>query len=122
MGSRRSDASGNASIYKWLFELVGDAADIDFLRGELVALPTEALDGGGLALAVDAPDAFTANSEAQDLVRSINGAGTIIRPGYRGVRAGALYRRRDDGKRDFYLIAETGAYVVSSAGAELVGP
>lgn len=95
----------------WMVQLAGDTSDFSALAQSLTETDTNvSYDGQDYILTSDrfasADDAAAVRQKAEDMVALLNGGSRLALDATQSIRVGAVYRRRDDGRRDIFVFAE----------------
>jgi hypothetical protein len=99
----------------WFFQLSGDESDLNSLAESFTqSQPSIVLDDGEYFLVIadgtfyEEPRAVL--QRAQQLVETINGGARLVLGAREPLRIGRVFRRRPDGKRDFFVFPEPGMF------------
>jgi hypothetical protein len=95
----------------WVVQLAGDATDLAALAQSLTGKDINiSHDGQDYVLVSDQfgekDDAGAVRQKAEELVAVLNGASRLALDSIQSIRVGAVYRRREDGKRDIFVFPE----------------
>jgi hypothetical protein len=96
----------------WVVQLAGDTSDLAALAQSLTGDDINVShDGQDYALTSDqfAPgdEAGAVRQKAEGIVSILNGASRLALDAIHAIRVGAMYRRREDGKRDIFMFPES---------------
>jgi hypothetical protein len=99
----------------WCVEVVGDGADLSMLAESLSDGPTSITrHAGGFILGCDSfsglDSARDVAEHAKQVLAMLSGSTRLLLGGRASMTAGAVYRVRDDGNRDTFLITEPGRF------------
>src|SRR5712692_5549120 len=95
----------------WMVQLAGDASDLAALAQSLTGSDINVShDGQEYVLTLErfaqTHDEAVVRQEAEDIVAMLNGASRLALDTTQSIRVGAVYRRREDGKRDIFVFPE----------------
>lgn len=95
----------------WVVQLAGDASDLAALAQSLTGNDINiSHDGQDYVLMSDqftaGDDVSAVRQKAEGLVAVLNGASRLALDAINSIRVGAVYRRREDGKRDIFVFPE----------------
>lgn len=98
----------------WMVQLDGDTSDLVSLAQALTGTNINVShDGQDYVLTSDrfaqTHDAAVIRQEAEDVVAMLNGASRLALGTTQSIRVGAVYWRREDGKRDIFVFPEPAA-------------
>jgi hypothetical protein len=97
----------------WCVEVVGDRADLNMLTGSMSTGSTSiTMEADKFILRCDAFDGLDAArsvaQKAKQILSALSGATRLALGGHTSMAVGGVYRVRDDGGRDTFIITETG--------------
>jgi hypothetical protein len=95
----------------WVVQLAGDTCDLAALAQSLTGSDINiSHDGQDYVLMsdqfADSDEAGMVRQKAEGLVAVLNGASRLALDAVQSIRVGAVYRRREDGRRDIFMFAE----------------
>ena len=104
----------------WCVEVFGDCADLNMLADSMSGLSTSITkEADKFILRSNAFDVLDVPrivaEKAKEIIAALSGSTRLILAGHTSMSVGGIYRVRDDGGRDIFLIAEPGTYQICAA-------
>lgn len=95
----------------WMVQLAGDTSDLASLAQSLTGSDVNVShDGQDYVLTSDrfasSDEAAAVRQKAEDMIAVLNGASRLALDATQAIRVGAVYRRREDGKRELFFFLE----------------